>query len=380
MPRETPVIRVGLTVVAGLIVLAAAILLIGERDFLFSSKSRYLVRLDTVNNLVAGSPVQLNGVDVGTVAEVILPESIEDPKLLVWVRIDSRYAHRIREDSLARIQTLGLLGDKYVAINSGSPESAEIPPGGEIPAAPATEIDELLASGGDVVQNLSVAASSLSNILRKMEQGEGLLGFLVAEQDGVPPLAIAVSEILESVRTVVADIAQGEGTLGRLMYDDDLAIRIEDTVDSLQSTLSRVEGGDGLLGRLISDPDLAEKLDTSLQELADTTTRLNQVVTDVAEGDGLLPRLVNDAELADEFTEEIRTLLERMNEATEKLNRGDGTAALLLNDPSVFEALNDILVGIDESRMLRWLIRNRQKAGIKERYKGEVEALSEATP
>ncbi|MEE2775623.1 MAG: MlaD family protein, partial [Acidobacteriota bacterium] len=329
---------------------------------------------DSVNNLVSGNPVQLNGVDVGTVARVILPVEMDDAKLQIWVAIDSRYSHRIREDSVARIQTLGLLGDKYVAITSGTPDFAEIPENGEILAAPAPEIDELLASGGDVVQDLSLAASSLSTILRRMEQGEGLLGVLVAEQEGGPQLAVTVAEILESVRVVVGDIAKGEGSLGRLLYDDELANRIDVTISSLQTTLGKLETGDGLLPRLLSDQELADQLEASLDELQNTSGRLSEVVTEMAEGDGLLPRLLRDEAFADEITDELRTLLDQLNVATEKLTTGDGTAARLLNDPTVYEALNDILVGVDQSRLLRWLIRNRQKAGIKQRYELESAA------
>ena len=42
-------------------------------------------------------------------------------------------------------------------------------------------------------------------------------------------------------------------------------------------------------------------------------------------------------------------------------------------DPQVYEAMNDIIVGIDESKMLRWLVRNRQKSGIKVRYEDQIE-------
>jgi len=73
-------------------------------------------------------------------------------------------------------------------------------------------------------------------------------------------------------------------------------------------------------------------------------------------------------------------LLAQLNEATAKLNQGDGTAARLLNDPSVYEAIGDILVGINESRMLRWLLRNRQQAGIRERYREAQDDPSEDLP
>jgi hypothetical protein len=54
-----------------------------------------------------------------------------------------------------------------------------------------------------------------------------------------------------------------------------------------------------------------------------------------------------------------------------KVNRGEGTAGKLISDPSVYESVNDILIGINESKLLRWLIRNRQQSGIQKRYDTE---------
>ena len=63
----------------------------------------------------------------------------------------------------------------------------------------------------------------------------------------------------------------------------------------------------------------------------------------------------------------------------EKIDGGEGTAGKLINDPSVYEAIDDILVGIDESKPLKWLVRNRQRSGIQTRYDAE-KAKAEATP
>ena len=52
----------------------------------------------------------------------------------------------------------------------------------------------------------------------------------------------------------------------------------------------------------------------------------------------------------------------------------------MIDDPQVYEAINDIIVGIDESRFLRWLVRSRQKEGIEKRYETEQEKLEESGP
>ena len=53
---------------------------------------------------------------------------------------------------------------------------------------------------------------------------------------------------------------------------------------------------------------------------------------------------------------------------------------MLINDPSVYQAVNDIIVGVNESSLLRWLIRNRQKKGIEQRYDAVQEGSPESSP
>ena len=66
--------------------------------------------------------------------------------------------------------------------------------------------------------------------------------------------------------------------------------------------------------------------------------------------------------------------MHQLNEAVTKLNAGQGTAGKLINDPAVYESINDILIGINESKMLRWLIRDRQQVGIDKRVQAQQAA------
>ncbi|HVR28636.1 MAG TPA: MlaD family protein, partial [Thermoanaerobaculia bacterium] len=287
MRPEGSLVRVGALVLVGLTVLAISIFLVGERQFLFARKNSYYVEFENVSNLTVGNSVQLNGVNVGQVREVILPDDL-GPTVRVWVTIDRRYEERIRRDSLARIQTLGLLGDKYIALNSGSPDVPVIEPGGRIAAAPATEIDQLLTSGGDVVDNLVVAASSLSTILARMERGEGLLGALVAESGEGQPLSETVTAIVTDLRDVLHDVKTGEGSLGRLIYDDRLMVELEDTITELQGLASAMNEGDGLLPALVNDTELRDRFASTLDHLDASTAELNQLIEELASSDGLL--------------------------------------------------------------------------------------------
>ncbi len=106
----------------------------------------------------------------------------------------------MREDSTARIKTLGLLGDKFIEISSGSADSPLIPSGGYIPAAAPTDVEKLLASGGDAVQNTVAISYSLRNILARMEAGEGLLGELLTDSEAGRTAKQGLVAIMEAVQ------------------------------------------------------------------------------------------------------------------------------------------------------------------------------------
>ena len=257
-------------VVVGLSVLIAGVFLIGEKETLFVRKVPYFIEFESVGGLASGSFVQLNGVIVGKVKDVVLPVDAGETLLRVDITIESRYAPRVREDSLARIQTLGLLGDKYIALTSGHPNFPEIAEGGRITAAPVTDVDTLIASGGDAVEDIVSTAGSLSRLLARMERGEGLLGQLLVERGGQDVLE-NIDRTLASVESIAKSIDQGSGPVGRLVHDEDLAQALEDTVRRANSVLRSFNDGDGLLPSLLHDETAKATFDSTLENLGRTT-------------------------------------------------------------------------------------------------------------
>lgn len=370
-PERRRELRVGLFVTLALALLAALVVVLGREQNLFSPKARYTARFHAVGGLRAGSTVHLNGVQVGRVEEIVLPTDTGEALLSVRISIDRRYAPRVRLDSLARIKTLGLLGDKFLEISSGSPGSAEVPAGGEIRAAEATNVDRLMSSGEDVMDNIVSISHSLDTILARAERGEGTLGRLLREPASGADLGEEAVATLRSVRRAADEISSGGGTLQRLAGDRALADRLASAVERLDRVLAKAEGGEGVLPALLDDRAMRDRLDATLSRLAQAADDLAAVTAGLRTGDALLPRMLHDEAWGREVSEELRLLVRTLREVAEKLDRGDGTAARLINDPGIAEALDDILVGVDESPMLRWLVRNRQKAGIAQRYREE---------
>lgn len=367
MQRE---LKVGLLLLAAVVILGSAVFLIGRRDHVFSTKNRYTISFDQVGGLAEGATVQLSGVAVGQVESVDLPPTVTSKELTVTVSIERQYADRVRQDSVARIKTLGLLGDKYLEITSGTPEAPVIPPGGSIPAAPPTNVDQLITSGEDFVDNIVAISISLRDMLARMERGEGVLGQLTSEGE----TAQSMRHTLQALERVLASMEEGEGTLGKLLNDEGVFVRLDNTLSRLERTVAKIEEGEGALGLLVNDVGTRESLERTLANLDQASTSLVEMTEAFEAGEGLLPKLLHDPEYGDRVAEDLRAMAENLRLVSERLESGDGTVGALINDPEAYQALTDILVGVDENRFLRWLVRNRQKKGTRIRYDEAVDA------
>lgn len=381
-------VRVGLVILVAVLVLAAGIFLLGSKNNLFKHKTRYYTEFNSVSGLKRGSPVQLDGVDVGTIEKVVLSNDPRKSQIRVWIRLDENYAARIRgpvdpnariQDqvpSRARIKTLGLLGDKFIDINSGSPAYPPIPEEGEVPAAQPTNVDALIASGEDVMDNVVEISHSLNRILQRMERGEGILGQLTSDTPQGRRLQSSLVNTSESLERIANTVEHGQGPLPRLLNDRAMADQIAVSLDRFQGLLDQAQHGPGLLPGLLNDPAEKARFDETLTSLHEVARNLQAFSADLqSNDDALLQRLVKDKEYGREVTEQLRQFVKNLNEVSAKLDRGDGTAAKLINDPKIYDAVNDIIVGVNQSRVLRWLIRNRQKKGIEKRYDDTTKAI-----
>jgi phospholipid/cholesterol/gamma-HCH transport system substrate-binding protein len=387
-PKEKTV-RVGLLVAASLIVLMIFVFFIGSEQKIFSRKNEYKVRLDNVTGLAEGNPVKISGVTVGVIKDITLPR---DPKMRdvdIMLMVDRKYADRIRTDSRARLKKLGLLaGDSYIDISPGSPKFDATEPGSLIPAARQTNVDQLISSGEDLVDNFVQISYSLKNILGRVDRGEGLIGELTSTPETKQRITDTFLTTLNKTNAILGHVESGKGLVGKLVYDDAYASSItgsiQESARSLQTLVADIQGslksGQGMIPALLTDPEGKKKVYELVDNLRTTSGNLAALSASYQTGQGLVPRLMNDKAYADQALTEFTGLVHQLNDTVAKVNRGEGTAGKLISDPSVYESVNDILIGINESKLLRWLIRNRQQSGIQKRYDTESTKPAAAPP
>ena len=184
----TRVARLGAFIVATLAVLAAGVFIIGSKEYLFSSTYQLKTQFDNVAGLAVGADVQVGGVHSGNVHSILLPHKPGD-KIIVVMDLDRSTKEIIKGDSVASIETEGMLGNQYVAISFGSAGQAEVKDGGTIGSVPPLELGELLAktsaildSSQQAILNTTLATAHLNSVSAKIDSGQGTVGALVNDK------------------------------------------------------------------------------------------------------------------------------------------------------------------------------------------------------
>ncbi len=164
--------KVGVFVFFGLIVLVVFVLSIGDlRDW---SSGYYLkFTFNFINGVKIGAPVRYAGVELGEVKEirfVSYPEQKAKVELLCWI---PKKIH-IPADSTIWINTLGLLGEKYVEIMPGNDFQKYLSPNESLAGNDPIAMHELIVLGKEITDDFGVIVSKLKN-------GSGTIGRLIGD-------------------------------------------------------------------------------------------------------------------------------------------------------------------------------------------------------
>jgi len=181
-------VRLGLFVLGGFLILLAGVFLIGNNQSLFSSTYRVRAQFKNVAGLNDGAQVRVGGIASGTVERVELPQRPTD-SITVVMNLKKDTRSLVKKDSVASIQSEGLLGDMYVEVSFGSADGAPLKNGDTIESRPPFEIsqvmekaDRILNTAGEAMNTLNATAGNVESITAKINQGKGTIGALVNDK------------------------------------------------------------------------------------------------------------------------------------------------------------------------------------------------------
>ena len=310
-------LRVGVLVIASLIVLAVTILYVGSGGTSpFAPKYTIKAMMSDVNGLKPGAPVRLGGVEVGTVTRVELAPAGRG-MVEVTMRLDRRVQARITDRSQVALGSLGLLGEKAVDI-TGSEQGTPIPDDGYAQAALEDPLKGLLTDA-------SGSTAHLRRILARMDAGEGLIGKALRDEE----LYDRMTDVSERLQGMMTRLESNNGPLGRLMNDRAMSEQLASTARGVDAVVGRIESGQGTLGVLTQDDQVA-------RDLKEVTASLKEVASSLQRGQGTAGKLLSD----DALYQKLDVVATRLDTVTARLEKGEGSAGKLLQDSELYSNLN----------------------------------------
>jgi phospholipid/cholesterol/gamma-HCH transport system substrate-binding protein len=376
-------VRVGIFVMLALLAFVGLIYMLGARAHLFESRYTLYAEFNEVGGLAEGATVRLAGVQIGRVTSVRLPVE-PGGKVRVELKIASQYANRIRRNSVARIETQGLLGDKIVEITVGAAEAPAVKPGDVLGSREPADIGRVLGESAAVVRNVAAladrlqqtaealnqskliedvaaTAASARRISEQIEKGRGLVHALVYEE---PAALRKLDRLLTTTQAMLDRTSRGEGAVGVLTSKEstEAARRFVQAMERIAEAADGKPGQAGLMPALLFDPKyrpVAEDLRVVVKNLRDVSDRL-------ASGRGALGGLLRDEPPDDslrQITADLRVAVANLRQVSERLNAGEGTLGALIVDPTVYENLAAVLEGTQRSYLLRSLIQGLGEKG-----------------
>jgi phospholipid/cholesterol/gamma-HCH transport system substrate-binding protein len=284
---------------------AVAVLLLSSQRQAWVPVYELVTYFDDVQGLTEGSPVMLSGKDVGVVREVRFTDVGSDlPSVTVRLQVERSVQDRIRVDSVSRIDTFGLLGDKYVEISTGGSDAVPLGDGAVLKSQNPFNVNAMMTRGSTALENFADLATSMNEVVQKFNNSQG--GQNLADSIG-------------TFGSIAEEVQEGDGILHELVYGsaDDSALQgLKSSTDHIDAILKEVRDGNGVLHSLIYE-ESGDK--TAVTNAAEATAHLNSILA--------------------------------------KVDNGEGTIGLLLTDPTLYEDLKRLLGGAERSTALRYMIR-----------------------
>jgi phospholipid/cholesterol/gamma-HCH transport system substrate-binding protein len=319
-------LRVGLMVGIGLLIVMAGIFLISRGVGALGRHYDLKAYFPEAEGLRSGAQVDLAGVPVGNVNRIYLSKS-QNPNraVVVLMTISQKYEDDIRADSVATVQTAGLLGESFVDISRGHPTQPALGNGGELAAKEGPDIKQVVNNANDVLSNLTLLSAKLNDISNQITTGKGTIGKFIYSA----ALYNQFNDTVAQVHRMLTKVSQGQGTLGQLVATDTLANKLNATLDRANQMMNQIQNGHGSLAKLINDPSFYNNLNGDL-------TQARSLMAGIQQGNGTLGKFYKDPQLYNR----LNRVAGNVNTITERMAQGKGSLGLLSTNTKLYDNLS----------------------------------------
>ena len=259
------------------------------------NRQTYLVyaTFKDLKQLQIGDDVRLAGVRIGSVTDASLRGNLA----VAMLSIDKKFS--VPSDSVATISMAGLLGANYIAILPGNSRNP-LQPNETLKTQNPIDVGAMLQKFGSVGERLDRILANVEENFSKNNPLEGLrdIGdFFRNNREKLSNVVDNCSEITRNINTITQHITDGQGTLGKLIYDEHAYEQFNDMIQSLSDIAKNIESGQGLVGKLLYDPKTSQSFDALMNNFDTVVKNLKEFSARLNNEHSTLGRIISDDSL-----------------------------------------------------------------------------------
>src|SRR4051812_23553054 len=177
-------LKVGVLMLVALVILGVAIVKLGQAGNLFGKRYRLVSYISNASGLRVGGPVTVAGQLAGSIKEIkfLPPDADTSRNLQLIVEINQSVRDQVRQDSRAKINAMGLLGDKVYDVSVGTPRYRALKEGDTLIVVPSMDYEAVVRQASGAITDVVGLTRDLKSVTTGITRGDGTLGQLVTNR------------------------------------------------------------------------------------------------------------------------------------------------------------------------------------------------------
>ncbi len=285
---------IGLFLVVGFGLFAAILFMIGDRQKAFSKNLDVYSEFSDLSGLAKGAKVRVSGMDAGEIKQIEIPKS-PSAKFRLKLQIEEKVRGMVRKDSIASIETEGVVGDKFVSIKKGTEGSEEAQAGATLPSKEPLDLTALMEKGSGLLDDVHGTVNdirgrvnvALDTITKTVNHGDHLI---LGIEPNVNRMVAEGTEIAGTVNTLVAELNEGKGPAGLLLKDEATRQQLQATLTNVQQASANLDQTSARVNETVADfqsRNLIAKAQVMLDNVQSMSLQLNTAVKQALDQDSM---------------------------------------------------------------------------------------------
>ncbi len=284
-------ITVGIFLFVGILIFLLGIFTLGGQRKSFVKSFKLTVIFDDIQGLKVGNNVWFSGVKVGVIKKI---EFYGTSQVQVTLNVEEEAHKYIHKNAKASISSDGLIGNKIVVIDGGSPKFPFVEDGDQIAVNATLSTDDMMKTLQVNNKNLNDITRDFKLLANNLVEGKGTMGALLADQ-----------QIADDFKAIVRNLETTTASTNKMAME-------------LNTFSKKLNTKGGLADDLLTDTEVFANLKASVSELQKTASS-------------------------------AAVLTQNLNKASGKLNQTDNATGILLNDAKTAEQVRQIMQNLETS-------------------------------